>query len=159
MKKEEEVGQALARRRLTLAVAESCTGGLIASRITDVPGASDYFLAGFVTYANSAKETILAVSPEIIAKKGAVSEEAAQAMAQGARKAAQSDLGLAVTGIAGPGGATQEKPVGLVYIALAAQEGAWVRRFQFHGDRLRIKEQSAEGALGFLAEYLDGRVS
>ena len=159
MKKEEEVGEALAKRRLTIAVAESCTGGLIASRITDVPGASDYFLAGFVTYANSAKETILAVSPEIIAKKGAVSEEVAQAMAQGARKAAQSDLGLAVTGIAGPGGGTQEKPVGLVYIALAAQEGDWVRRFRFHGDRLRIKEQTAEGALGLLAEYLDGRVS
>ena len=79
MKKEEEVGGGLAKRRLTIAVAESCTGGLIASRITDVPGASDYFLAGFVTYANSAKETILAVSPEIIAKKGAVSEEAANA--------------------------------------------------------------------------------
>ena len=159
MKKEEEVGGGLAKRRLTIAVAESCTGGLIANRITDVPGASDYFLAGFVTYANSAKETILAVGPEIVAKKGAVSEEAAQAMAQGARKVAQSDLGLAVTGIAGPGGGTQEKPVGLVYIALAAQEGAWVRRFRFHGDRLRIKEQAAEGALGLLAEYLDGRVS
>ena len=89
----------------------------------------------------------------------ASTEEVAQAMAQGARKVAQSDLGLAVTGIAGPGGGTQEKPVGLVYIALAAQEGAWVRRFRFHGDRLRIKEQAAEGALGLLAEYLDGRVS
>jgi PncC family amidohydrolase len=158
MKKEEEVGRALIDRGLTIAVAESCTGGLISSRITDVPGSSGYFEAGFVTYSNSMKEKMLGVPMEIIEEKGAVSEETARSMAEGARRKALTSVGLAVTGIAGPSGGTEKKPVGLVYLGLAAEEGTWVRKCLFTGDRDSIKGRASEEALCFALDYLEERL-
>jgi PncC family amidohydrolase len=157
MSPEERLGKLLRAKGLTIAVAESCTGGLISSRITDVAGSSDYFQAGLVTYSNGAKEVLLQVPGELIAAKGAVSREVAEKMAEGVRTAMGVDLGLSVTGIAGPGGATAEKAVGTVYIGLAAKDGAFVRRHMFGGDRLSIKRQSADGALALALDYLEGR--
>ncbi|HIP99315.1 TPA: nicotinamide-nucleotide amidohydrolase family protein, partial [Candidatus Bipolaricaulota bacterium] len=121
--REVEVGERLRKLGKTLAVAESCSGGLLAMRITEVPGASDYFLGGIVSYANAAKERLLAVPGEVLAERGAVSPECARAMALGVKRAFGADYALAITGIAGPGGGTPEKPVGLVYIAVAGPEG------------------------------------
>jgi PncC family amidohydrolase len=118
MRLEEEAGHVLRMNGLTLALAESCTGGLIASMITDVPGSSEYFMASLVTYDNSSKIALLGVSPDTLAGHGAVSEQIAREMALGARRAAGADIGLAVTGIAGPGGGTPGKPVGTVHFAL-----------------------------------------
>lgn len=141
-------------RCLTLALAESCSGGLIAKRITDLPGSSAYFLEGVVTYSNAAKQRLLGVSPELLDTKGAVSTECASAMAKGVRSAAGSDLGLAVTGIAGPDGGCDEKPVGTVFISLAAPDGCWTKRFQFHGSRDEIRTLTAWTALDWLRRYL-----
>lgn len=141
-------------RGLTLSLAESCTGGLIAHRITNISGSSDYFLGGVVAYSNEVKEKILGVPHNILVQYGAVSEECARAMAEGARRLFASDLALAVTGIAGPTGGTPEKPVGLVYIALAAEEGMRCKKHIWNGDRLQNKAQSAEAALEMLLAYL-----
>jgi PncC family amidohydrolase len=157
MSPEEKLGELLGARGLTVAVAESCTGGLIASRITDVAGASDYFLAGLVTYSNAAKESLLHVPEAVLAAKGAVSRETAGKMAEGVRSATGADVGLSITGIAGPGGGTTEKPVGTVYMGLAVKEGIYVRRHMLAGDRLSIKLQSSEKALAFVIDYLEGR--
>jgi nicotinamide-nucleotide amidase len=154
---EERLGELLRAKGLTVAVAESCTGGLIASRITDIAGASDYFLAGLVTYSNAAKASFLHVPEAILAAKGAVSAETAGKMAEGVRGAAGADIGLSVTGIAGPGGGTPEKPVGTVYMGLAAKDGVYVRHYALAGDRLSIKRQSADRALAFALDYLEGR--
>lgn len=135
---------------LTVALAESCTGGLIARLLTDQPGASAFFERGAVTYANSAKIGWLKVPAPLLDKFGAVSAECARAMARGIRRAAGSDLGLAVTGIAGPDGGTPEKPVGTVFIALATAEGERVEAFLFHGDRGQIRLHSACTALDWL---------
>lgn len=140
--------------KLTLAVAESCSGGLIAKRITDSPGSSGYFLLGTVTYANSAKNRLLAVASETLEQHGAVSAEVATAMAIGVRSLAGSDLALATTGIAGPDGGTAEKPVGTVYIALAAADGCTVARHCFCGNREMVREATAEAALQLLADRL-----
>ncbi|OPY75580.1 MAG: Nicotinamide-nucleotide amidohydrolase PncC [Syntrophorhabdus sp. PtaU1.Bin058] len=155
---EEKIGNLLLQQKKSIAVAESCTGGLVAHRITNVPGASGYFEAGFVTYSNKAKEHFLSVPEAIIKAKGAVSEEVARSMAGGVRKAAGVDIGLAITGIAGPGGGTPEKPVGTVYIALAVPEGISVRRFSFQGDRSEIKLGTSEAALSLILDYLEGRL-
>jgi nicotinamide-nucleotide amidase len=149
----------LTERRLTLAVAESCTGGLISSRITDAAGASAYFLAGLVTYSNEAKEKLLSVPGDVIAARGAVSAEVAGRMAEGARRATGADIGLSVTGIAGPGGGTDQKPVGTVYMGLAAVGAGLVRYFKFDGERLAVKRQAADEALRFVLDYLEGRAS
>jgi len=158
VKIEERLGTALRERKLRLAVAESCTGGLIASRVTDVPGSSDYFMAGMVTYSNEAKEKFLGVSPESIRTHGAVSREVAGQMAQGIRRETGADIGLAVTGIAGPTGGSPEKPVGLVYIGAASAQGTFVRRFQFAGSRLEIKAQTADAALQLGIDLLEGGI-
>lgn len=157
MSPEVELNRLLTARRLTIAVAESCTGGLISSRITDVAGASEYFQAGLVTYSNEAKENLLSVPHELIAAKGAVSAEVAARMSEGVRRAAEADIGLSVTGIAGPGGGTAEKPVGTVYMGLAAAGVELVRRHKFDGDRSSIKRQSADEALQFVLDYLQGK--
>jgi len=120
---EEVVGALLKQRRLKLSVAESCTGGLIGARITNIPGSSEYFERGVVTYSNAAKTEMLGVPAALMDRRGAVSREVAEAMAQGIREAARTDLGLSVTGIAGPGGGTKEKPVGLVYVSLSSAQG------------------------------------
>jgi competence/damage-inducible protein CinA-like protein len=145
----------LKQRKQTLATAESCTGGLIANRITDVSGASEVFLAGYVTYANSAKNDILNVDSTLIDKHGAVSEAVARAMADGGRARAVSTFGLATTGIAGPTGGSDEKPVGTVYIALASGDSETVvRKFRFPTDRETFKQLAAQAALDLLRRRL-----
>lgn len=144
------VGNMLRERGETLATAESCTGGLIAHRITNVPGSSDYFNCGFVTYSNEAKIELLGVDPVLIQQYGAVSREVAIAMAEGARRQAGTSWGLAVTGIAGPGGATKDKPVGLVHIAVASAGDTIAKVYHFHGTREQIKFSTSQTALNLL---------
>ena len=145
----------LKERKETLATAESCTGGLIANQITNVSGASEVFLAGYVTYANSAKSDVLNVDSKLIDKHGAVSEAVARAMAEGARRRAASTYGLATTGVAGPTGGSDEKPVGTVYIALASGDSETVaRKFLFPTDRETFKQLAAQAALDLLRRRL-----
>ncbi len=151
---EELVGRRLKEGRLTLAVAESCTGGLIGHRVTSVAGSSDYFLGGVVSYSNEAKADLLHVDPEVLAQHGAVSPETARDMALGARGVFGADLGLSVTGIAGPSGGSLEKPVGTVYIALATPDEVEVWHYLFRGNREAIKVLSAETALDRLRRKL-----
>jgi len=148
------VGKLLRAHNLQLSVAESCTGGLIAQRITNVPGSSSYFLGGVVSYANSLKIGYLGVAPELLEQHGAVSREVAEAMASGVLSSSGADIGLAVTGIAGPEGGTEEKPVGTVYIGIATPGGNWVSKFRFDGDRQQIRELSALTALDLVRKYL-----
>jgi PncC family amidohydrolase len=155
---EERIGRILKEKSLKIAVAESCTGGLIANRMTNVQGASEYFEMGFVTYSNDAKELFLFVPEEMIAKAGAVSYEVAQLMAQGVRELTGVDVALSVTGIAGPGGGTPEKPVGTVYIGLSSKEGVFVRKFLLSGDRIEIKQQTSEEALRMVLDALEGKL-
>ena len=152
---EEVAGEILAQHKATLAVAESCTGGLIAERLTSVEGSSRYFLGGWVTYANEAKRDWLGVSAQTLAVHGAVSAEAAREMAQGARQRASSTLGLSVTGVAGPtpdtgGGQSGPKPAGLVYIALADEKDCDVKERQFVGGRDRVRSQASTLALDLI---------
>ena len=135
----------------TLALAESCTGGLIGDQLTNLPGASAFFLLGIIAYDNAAKTKILKVHPSLIKKHGAVSAEIASQMAQGVRQLLKTDWGLSVTGIAGPGGGSLEKPVGLVFIALSSSTKTIVKEFLFKGTRLSIKKQACQSALKMLA--------
>ncbi|MFV1859534.1 MAG: CinA family protein [Anaerolineales bacterium] len=151
---EARVGSALNGRGWTLALGESCTGGLIAHRITEVPGSSEYFLGGVVAYSNAVKELLLHVKSETLETVGAVSEEAAREMARGAREATSADVGLSVTGIAGPGGGTVDKPVGLTFLSVSTPEGEWAERHIFEGDRHANKQASAEAALKLLLQAL-----
>ena len=151
---EEIIAESLTRKKLTIAVAESCTGGLISSRLTDVSGSSIYFDRGLITYSNEAKIQLLGVPAAIIERHGAVSEETARLMAEGVRRTAGTDLGLSSTGIAGPTGGTREKPVGTVYIALADAGRTICRRHAFRWDRKRNKLVSSEAALMMLHNYL-----
>ncbi len=151
---EEWLGRVLSRRTWHLTTAESCTGGLIAHRITNVPGSSGYFDRGFITYSNEAKMEILKVPENVLTAHGAVSEPCARAMAEGARKSAGSEVGLSVTGIAGPSGGSPEKPVGTVFMAVSLPSGTRCSRFIFQGERFQIKEQAAEAALEMLREVL-----
>ncbi len=144
---EEQLGEELRKRKLTLAVAESCTGGLLGSRITDVPGSSEYFLGGVIAYQNEVKEALLHVPHEVIATHGAVSAQTAEAMAIGCRDLFKCDIAVSITGIAGPGGGTTEKPVGLTYIGLATKNGVSSRRFQWSGSRVQNKESSILSAM------------
>ncbi len=157
MEIEARIGKMLKEKGLTIAVAESCTGGLISSRITDVSGASDYFEAGITTYSNRAKITLLSVPEEIINRYGAVSRETAKSMAEGVKKAACADIGVSVTGIAGPTGGTEEKPVGTVFIGLAIEKGTYVRKFLFDGNRFEIRRKTSDAALKIVEEYLEGK--
>ena len=151
----EVVGNRLARRGQTVATAESCTGGLVAKLITDVPGASRYFTRGWVTYSNEAKTAELAVAPELIAQYGAVSAEVAAAMAQGARRAAAADYAIAITGIAGPDGGTEQKPVGLVYVAVDHQGGTDTSQHVFPHERSAMRRRTALTALDRLRRQLE----
>jgi nicotinamide-nucleotide amidase len=152
------VGRLLTTQGLTLAVAESCTGGLISHRLTQVPGSSAYVDRSAVCYSNRAKTDMLGVPAELIARHGAVSQEVAAAMATGIRERAAVSVGLSVTGIAGPGGATATKPVGLVCVGLDGGGGdAVTREFRFHGDRSVIKQRSSQAALDLLRRWLRAR--
>lgn len=156
------VGQLLRRHGLTLAVAESCTGGLVSHRITDVPGSSVYYQGAVVSYSNEIKERALHVRRDTLERHGAVSEQVAREMARGVRGVLCSDIGLAVTGIAGPDGGTPEKPVGLVYVALAGSDDVWVERHVWQSEeddrlaRWENKARSAEAVLDLLRRYLEG---
>ena len=149
------LGRALRERGLTLAVAESCTGGLIAQRITAVPGSSDYFLGGFITYANALKRQLLGVSDALLREQGAVSEAVARQMVGGAAATLAADCAMAVTGIAGPGGGTPDKPVGTVWIAALTPSRTEVRLHRFGGTRDEIRARAAQAALAMLLRTLD----
>ena len=153
---EEVVGVLLKQRRLKIAVAESCTGGLIGARITNIAGSSVYFERGVVVYSDLAKTEMLGVPQELIERHGAVSSEVAEAMARGIRQAAQTDLGLAVTGIAGPGGGTEKKPVGLVYTALASAQGMKIAEHRFLGTREQVRIRASQMSLDMVRRYLIG---
>jgi len=151
---EARIVQVLTHEGLWLATAESCTGGLIAHRITSVPGASECFLGGVVAYSNTLKTDLLGVSPGTLAAAGAVSPDTARQMAEGARDRYRADISVAVTGIAGPGGGSPEKPVGLVFIAVAWTGGCDVARHAFSGTREDVKQQTADTALAMVWERI-----
>lgn len=153
---ESTLGLRLKKRRLTLAVAESCTGGLLGARLTSVPGSSSWFHGGVIAYDNSVKTGLLAVSARLIGKHGAVSDECAGAMANGARKATGASIGIAVTGVAGPDGGTKDKPVGTVHIAVSGPGRALrARRHEMHGPREAVRARAVGAALALLKETLD----
>lgn len=154
---EEIVGRLLVKGGLTIAVAESCTGGLIAHRLTNVPGSSRYVLGGVVAYANEIKERVLEVSHETLMRYGAVSEETALEMARGTRRLFSADIALGVTGIAGPSGGTPEKPVGLTYVALTTEDCQRCEKHLWSGDRWENKNQTAEAGLEMLQRYLEAK--
>lgn len=137
-------------KNITFGTAESCTGGLISAFVTDVAGASAVFFGGIVSYDNSIKEKLLGVRAQTLAEKGAVSPETALEMSSGARRALDVDIAVAVTGIAGPGGATDQKPVGLVYISVASKKGTHVTKNNFSGDRESVRLQTVQKALSLL---------
>ena len=154
---EAEVGKLLISQGLTLTAAESCTGGLVSHRLTNVPGCSSYFLGSIVSYANEAKCGVLGVSLATLQAHGAVSPQTAEEMAGGARRLFGADIALAVTGVAGPGGGTVEKPVGLVFLHLSTDDCEWGERRQWAGGRQENKAQSAEAMLLMLQRYLTSR--
>lgn len=151
---EEEIVALLAKKQLKLTTAESCTGGMIASTLINVPGISDYYEEGYITYANKSKCKLLFVEEAILAEKGAVSKEVAAMMARGATKASGADVAIAVTGIAGPGGGTLEKPVGLVYIGCFYKGKVMVTENHFDGSRLEIRQETTKKALRMLYDCL-----
>lgn len=153
----ERVGELLRTRGLTLGFAESCTGGLAGDCITDVPGSSDYFAGSIVAYSNAVKQQVLGVRGETLAQFGAVSPQCAAEMAQGARRALGVDIAVSITGIAGPTGDSADKPVGLTYLHLAADQAEVAREERWHGNRRGNKERSTLAALDLLVSYLEGR--
>jgi PncC family amidohydrolase len=155
MKREAKVVRQLVKHSLSLCTAESCTGGLVAGRITSVSGASGCFEGGFITYSNTAKVRLIGVPETLIERCGAVSDETARAMAEGARGKLGTDVSVAVTGIAGPAGGTPDKPVGTVYIAVARKGMTSVRKFLFAGTRHRIRTQTTEEALKFVLDEVE----
>lgn len=154
----ENIASAIARemsaRGKTLAVAESCTGGMLGAAITETPGASEFFRGGVITYHNDVKRQLLKVRQEALEEVGAVSEPVAQQMALGVRAALDADYGIGITGIAGPGGGTHEKPVGLVFICVSSAAGDIVRKFNFTGGREEVRRQAVAAALGILQEKI-----
>ena len=147
-------GRRLIRRGLTLGVAESCTGGLLGAWLTEIPGSSRYFRGGIVAYANAAKTRLLGVPREVLSLSGAVSAAVAVAMARGVRRALGADIGIAITGIAGPDGGSAQKPVGLVYMAVEGRGGVAIRECRFRGGRSAVRRAAARGALDLLQQSL-----
>ncbi len=154
MSLEQEIGALLRQQGLTLGLVESATGGLVSHRITNIPGSSDYYKGSVTAYSNEAKIRVVGVSEATINQYGAVSPQVAEEMAEGGKKILGTDICLADTGIAGPGGATPEKPVGLFYIGLSHGERTYSRKHNFQGDRAQNKQSAAETALSWLKEYL-----
>jgi PncC family amidohydrolase len=152
------VGNILRDRHLKLVAAESCTGGLIGSRITDVSGSSEYFLGSIVAYAYEVKVALLDVSWEMLNTHGAVSRATVIQMAKGARNRLGGDIAISVSGIAGPGGGTPEKPVGTTWVGLVTDEGEWAKEFHFSGNRQENKSSAADAALQMLLDYLQGNL-
>jgi PncC family amidohydrolase len=155
---EVQVGERLTARGLTIALAESSTGGLIAKRLTDISGSSAYVIGGVVAYANAVKQRLLGVGEQTLIDHGAVSEPVARQMAEGARHLFGTDLAISVTGIAGPTGATATKPIGLHYVGLSAADGTWVRRYVWDGDRTHNRASTADAAFRLVLDYLDGKL-
>ena len=155
---ETQIGDLLRERGWKVAVAESCTGGLIGHRITNVAGSSDYFNGGIIAYAYEAKVKLLGVSWETLKTYGAVSRETVLEMAEGARRSLETDIAISVSGIAGPAGGTPDKPVGTVWVGLVAPQGQWARLFRFKGDREQNKAAASDAALSILLEYLQGKL-
>ena len=151
---EERILELCLRRGWKMAVAESCTGGLIGGRLTSVPGSSAYFEGGVIAYSNELKRALLHVSPGMLDAHGAVSDPVVRAMAMGAAAAAMADCAIAVTGVAGPDGGTEEKPVGTVWIGVALPTGTTSRRYRFAGDREEVREQTVDAALELFLECL-----
>jgi len=149
-----KVSTLLKNKKLTIATAESCTGGLIADALTNISGSSDYFDRGIVSYSNESKVELLGVSKELLKKYGAVSEQVAKAMAEGIRTKSNVDIGLSTTGIAGPTGGTKDKPVGLVYIGISTKDFKTVKKFKFSGSRLQNKDDICNAALKMIFEYI-----
>ncbi|MFH1398176.1 MAG: CinA family protein [Candidatus Omnitrophota bacterium] len=149
-----QVHELLIKNKKTISVAESCTGGLISFLLTQVSGSSAYFNLGLVNYSNEAKNRILKIPSSLIAKKGAVSKEVARKMAQSCRKIAKTDLGLSITGIAGPTGATPDKPIGTVFIAVSSSKITVCNKFRFTGNRGRIRKQAALKSLEMLKKLI-----
>ncbi len=154
-KLERIIASLLVQKKMTLAVAESCTGGLLSHLLTNIPGSSKYYECGIVSYSNRAKVEVLGISGKIIEEKGAVSEEVAREMALRIRELRETDLGISITGIAGPQGGNLKKPVGLVYMALSSSKDIRCQRFVFSGERKLIKWKSSQAALNMLREYLE----
>lgn len=154
MMTEEKIVKILLERGWKVTTAESCTGGIVASRLVNVAGVSETFDEGYITYANAAKEKLLGVKSETLEKYGAVSEETAMEMASGAVRAAKADCSVVTTGIAGPGGGTPEKPVGLVYIAACVKGKTTVKKCFFDGERLEVRTKAGQAALDFLLEQI-----
>jgi len=154
MRLEKLIGNYLRERGWTLSIAESCTGGLICDRITDVSGSSDYFEGGMVTYSNESKAEYLGIPLDDIKKHGAVSSLVARKMAQGVRKAFKTTFGLSTTGVAGPTGGTKRSPIGRVFIGLTNGRRTWVRKLDLKGNRREIKRQAAESSLEFLYKII-----
>jgi PncC family amidohydrolase len=155
---EQTIGTLLRARGLKLATAESCTGGLVADYITNVPGSSDYFLGGVIAYAYEAKVALLHVSWDTLRQNGAVSRETVIEMARGVRTSLGADLGISVSGIAGPGGGLVDNPVGTTWIGFSAPDGDWTRKFIWSGDRRSNKQSSAQAALQLVLDYLDKKL-
>ncbi|MBN1907598.1 MAG: CinA family protein [Deltaproteobacteria bacterium] len=153
---EDIIGKLLIQKSLTIAVAESCTGGLIGHMITSVPGSSAYFMGGIISYSNQAKSDLLSVSSDTLKQYGAVSHETAREMAKGVRERFNTDIGLSVTGVAGPDGGTKEKPVGTVFMGLAFDNKILSIKYLFRGTREEIKQLTAEAALENIRRYLNG---
>jgi PncC family amidohydrolase len=151
----QRISVSLQKQGLKVATAESCTGGLIANLLTDISGSSNYFERGFITYSNTSKIELLNVPEDLIVRFGAVSKEVASAMADGVRTSSNVDIGIATTGIAGPTGGTEEKPVGLVYIAISTSENTHLKEFHFKGGRLQNKQLISEAALNMLLSVLE----
>lgn len=155
---EEQLCKMMRARGLKLAAAESCTGGLVADRITNIPGASEYFIGGVVAYAYEAKVNLLGVSWAALQSHGAVSEEVAREMARGARKIFETDIAVSISGVAGPGGGTPEKPIGFTWFGLSTKNGEWARNFIWDGDRIKNKQLSSQAALQFIVDYLEEKL-
>lgn len=154
MLKEKKALEILSKRGLTLAIAESCTGGLLANRITDIPGSSKVFLLGITAYSNQAKKRLLKIPKSVIQTKGAVSYETAKLMAASITQLSGASIGIAITGIAGPDGGTKEKPVGTVFIGLSSGKKTLSKKFHFTGNRKEIKRKATDKALTMLLNYL-----
>jgi PncC family amidohydrolase len=155
MPDDQELAELFGEKGMTLALAESCTGGMVAARITALPGCSVWFKGGVVAYHNDLKQQLLKVPLALLEQFGAVSEQVACAMAEGARSVAGADLALAVTGIAGPDGGSPEKPVGSVYLALADHDGCVAKRYRFKGDRAAVRQATVEQAFSLLKKRLE----
>lgn len=155
---EMRLAELLTNQKLQLVTAESCTGGLIADRLTNIPGSSSYFIGGVVAYAYEAKVALLGVSWDTLNTKGAVSKETVLEMARGVRRVLGGEISVSVSGIAGPSGGTPEKPVGTTWIGLVTSEGEWTRHFLWEGDRAENKALSADAAFQLVIDYLEGKL-